>query len=94
MPGPYDLGQTITLEVDLADPDTHLPVDAGDLVCHVKPPTSAMAPVTPVTTPGAGKYRARYLTAETGEHWYQFSSVTLGGVLKEGAFVVLPSRVS
>jgi hypothetical protein len=92
MAGPYSVGATITLEVNLTDPDTGGPVDAPDITCRVKTPGGTVSPVTPVTQFSAGVYRGRYLIAAEGEHWFEFASATLG-MQKEGAFVADTNRV-
>lgn len=92
MPGPFTVGQTITLEVNLTDPDTGLPVDASDVVWRVKPPTGAPTANAAATRFAAGIYRGRYAIAAEGEHWFEFSSATLG-MQKEGAFAAEVNRV-
>lgn len=93
MPGPYDVGDTVTLEVKLNDPDTKAPVDANDIICHVQPPGGGGV-ATPTTSQFvSGTYRARYPITAAGEHWFQFASASLG-MQREGAFVARPSRVT
>jgi hypothetical protein len=92
MPGPFTVGETITLEVNLTDPDTGAAIDASDVVWRVKPPTGATTASTAATRFAAGIYRGRYLIAAEGEHWFEFASATLG-MQKEGAFVADTNRV-
>jgi hypothetical protein len=92
MPGPFTVGETITLEVNLTDPDTGAAVDAGDVVWRVKPPTGSATANAAATNFAPGVYRGRYLIADEGEHWFEFSSVTLG-MQKEGAFVAEVNHV-
>lgn len=96
------VGDTYTLEIILADPDTGAAVTANDITCRVQPPGAAVVPVAPVTQFDAGaplpnprpaRYRARFLTTVAGEHWAEFASATLG-MQKEGAFYVEASKVT
>jgi hypothetical protein len=99
MPGTYDLGDTVDIDVLLSDPDTGNGIVVADLVCHVQPPSGAVVPVSPVTQVSAGgvgvpsRYRARFASTIVGEHWAQFTSATLG-LVRESAFMVRASNVS
>lgn len=93
MPGPYTVGGTIKLEVNLTDPDTGLPVDANDITCRVQTPAGNVVAVAPVTKIAAGKYRASYPMAGAGEHWFEFASATLG-MQREDTFYVEASKVT
>lgn len=88
----FTVGETITLEVNLTDPDTGAPVDAGDVLWRVKPPGAAPTANAAATNFSPGVYRGRYQIAADGEHWVEFSSATLG-MQREGAFVADTNHV-
>lgn len=100
MPATLDLHNTGNLDLLLSDPDSGAAVTTNDLTCRVQPPAPAAAvDVVPVTLVSAGgpatpaRYRARYASSASGEHWVQFKSATLGLEIEE-PFMVRDSHVT